>query len=595
METQQQLQDDQLQTPHCQAAKSQAVFDVPPDQRRSANYKPSIWKYDFLESLNSTFDEKEYRKKAEKLIKGVKGLLIETEDLQAKLELIDSIRKLGLNYHFEEEIKKALDKIASCTYKANYSYPFLLENDLYVTALCFRILRLQGYQVSQDMYCGLPADKKGVTKRSSHEDVRMMLELLEASHVALECENFLQEAKAFATEALRIITSSNINNHENNTNLSKHHVVHALEIPTHWRVSWFDVKWQMNSYERGIINNHLNTLLLDLAKLNFNIVQATLQKDLLELSRWWKNLGLIERLNFARDRLVESFMCTVGLAFQPQYKCLRKCLTKVVNFILIVDDVYDLYGSLEELEHFTNAVDRWDVKEIEQLPDCMKICFQALYNTTCEIANEIETENVSCKQVLPHLQKVWADFCKSLFVEAKWYHTGYMPTFKEYLSNAWISSSGPLLLLHSFFSTPHEVGEEIRSPDFLEKNQDLVFNISLIIRLCNDIGTSAVEQERGDAPSSIVCYMQEMKVSEDVARTHIQGMIAKTWQKINKKCFTGEVPAALFSFIDIALNAARVAHSLYQAGDAFGVQVTDNKTQILSLLVEPLSTTLGTN
>ena len=79
-----------------------------------------------------------------------------------------------------------------------------------------------------------------------------------------------------------------------------------------------------------------------------------------------------------------------------------------------------------------------------------------------------------------------------MFVEAKWYHTGYMPTFKEYLSNAWISSSGPLLLLHSFFSVPHEVGEEISSPDFLEKNQDLVYNISLIIRLCNDIGTSAV-------------------------------------------------------------------------------------------------------
>nr|WBW04375.1 terpene synthase [Ficus heteromorpha] len=587
METKRQLQADQLPiSQYCQAAKSQAVFDVPRDnQRKSANYKPSIWKYDFLASLYSSYDKQEYRKEAEKLIKGVKGIFIETEDLRAKLELIDSIRKLGLSYHFEEEVKKALDTLVS-TYKGN-KYPFLRENDLYVTALCFRILRLQGYQVSQDMFCGL-MDEKGVTEKSSKENVRAMLELLEASHLALECENILQEAKAFTTETHKN-TISRINDQENNTELSKH-VVHALEIPTHWRVSWFDVKWQMKSYERGI-NNHVHTLLLDLAKLNFNIVQATLQKDLIELSRWWKNLGLTEKLSFARDRLVESFMCTVGLAFQPQYKCLRKCLTKVVNFILIVDDVYDLYGSLEELDQFTNAVDRWDVKETEQLPDCMKICFQALYNTTCEIANEIETENVSCKQVLPHLQKVWADFCKSLFVEAKWYHTGYMPTFKEYLSNAWISSSGPLLLLHSFFSMPHEVGKEIRSPDFLEKNQDLVYNISLIIRLCNDIGTSAAEQERGDAPSSIVCYMQEMKVSEDVARTHIQGMIAKTWQKINKKCFTGEVPAALFSFIDIALNAPRVAHSLYQAGDAFGVQVSDNKAQILSLLVEPVRTT----
>lgn len=132
------------------------------------------------------------------------------------------------------------------------------------------------------MFCGLMYEK-GVTEKSSHENVRAMLELLEASHLALECENILQEAKAFTTETLKN-TISRINDQENNAELSKH-VVHALEIPTHWRVSWFDVKWQMKSYERGINNNHVHSLLLDLAKLNFNIVQATLQKDLIELSR----------------------------------------------------------------------------------------------------------------------------------------------------------------------------------------------------------------------------------------------------------------------------------------------------------------------
>ncbi|GMN49744.1 hypothetical protein TIFTF001_018908 [Ficus carica] len=188
------------------------------------------------------------------------------------------------------------------------------------------------------MFFGLVDEKGGVIEKSSHhEDVRVMLELLEALHLALECENVLHEAKAFATGSLKN-SISGINNHENNTDLYKL-VVYALEIPTHWRVSWFDVKWQMDSYERGI--HHVRTILLDLAKLNFNIVQATLQKDLRELSR-----------------LVESFVCNVGLAFQPQYKCLRKCLTKVVNFILIVDDINDLYGSLEELERFTNVVDR---------------------------------------------------------------------------------------------------------------------------------------------------------------------------------------------------------------------------------------------
>ena len=96
-----------------------------------------------------------------------------------------------------------------------------------------------------------------------------------------------------------------------------------------------------------------------------------------------------------------------------------------------------------------------------------------------------------------------------------------------------------------------------------------------------------MEQERGDAPSSILCYMKEMDTNEDIAHKNIRGMIAKTWQKINKKCFATN--STLSSFVNIALNAARVAHSLYQSGDAFGVQVTENKKLILSLLVEPLN------
>lgn len=78
---------------------------------------------------------------------------------------------------------------------------------------------------------------------------------------------------------------------------------------------------------------------------------------------WWRNLGITENLNFARDRLVETFMCSVGFACDPQKKSFRKFLTKVLNLIVIIDDVYDIYGTLEELKHFTNALNRliWQI------------------------------------------------------------------------------------------------------------------------------------------------------------------------------------------------------------------------------------------
>jgi (3S)-linalool synthase len=36
---------------------------------------------------------------------------------------------------------------------------------------------------------------------------------------------------------------------------------------------------------------------------------------------------------------------------------------------------------------------RWDLDAIEQLPEYMKICYMALYNTTNEIAYRIQKEH----------------------------------------------------------------------------------------------------------------------------------------------------------------------------------------------------------
>ncbi|KAL7250341.1 hypothetical protein ACSBR1_012360 [Camellia fascicularis] len=97
-------------------------------------------------------------------------------------------------------------------------------------------------------------------------------------------------------------------------------------------------------------------------------------------------MGLANKLSFARDRLMECFFWTVGMGFEPQFSSCRKGLTKVASLITTIDDVYDVYGSLDELELFTAAVERWDTNAVETLPDYMKLCFLALYNTVNEMA-----------------------------------------------------------------------------------------------------------------------------------------------------------------------------------------------------------------
>ncbi|KAL7213323.1 hypothetical protein ACSBR2_015939 [Camellia fascicularis] len=467
-------------------------------QRRSANYKPNIWKYDLLQSLTTQYNEEEYKRQVEKLKEEVMCMFMEAVDLVAKLEFIDNIEKLGLANLFEMEIKEALDTIVA--FKNNHP---ITEEGLYANALFFRLLRQHGFHISQDIFRGFTS-KMGTFIKTTNCDTKAMLELLEASHLALEGENILIEAKAFSTGILKNITNS-----KNVENKVTKQLSHALELPLQWRVQWYDVKSHIHDLEN---NDNTNSVLLKLAKLNFNMVQATHQNDLKDTSRW-------------------------------------------------------------------------DDKEIQQLPECMKICFQALYNTTNEVAHEIQKEKGWKNSILPYLHKVWADFCKALLVEARWYNKSYTPTLDEYLENGWVSSSGPVLSLLAFFSVMEGTTRE-ELVDLLAKSDVLVHCTSMIIRLCNDLGTSAAELERGDAPSSILCFMREANVSEEIARKKIRTTIKDTWNKINHEIITQS--PFLQPFVKYTVNTARVAHFIYQHGDGFGNQERETRAQVLSMLIEPL-------
>ena len=92
--------------------------------------------------------EEEHKNRAEKLKEEVKLMFGKSMEVLAKLELIDILMKLGLSILFDKEIMEALDSIAASIKINNHT----LEEDLYATALCFRLLRLHGHEISQGMY-----------------------------------------------------------------------------------------------------------------------------------------------------------------------------------------------------------------------------------------------------------------------------------------------------------------------------------------------------------------------------------------------------------------------------------------------------------
>ncbi|XP_034703599.1 (-)-alpha-terpineol synthase-like [Vitis riparia] len=536
--------------------------------RRTANYQAPIWDYDYVQSLRSDYTGETCIGRLDQLKREVKMMLGKVEKPLDQLELIDLLQRLGISYQFEDEIKRLLNSIY-CNHNIDDKWK---KENLHATALEFRILRQNGYSIPQDVFSSFK-DEIGDFKACFSEDIQGILCLYEASYLSIEGESILEEARDFTKKHLEGCLRQNID--ENLAIL----VSHALELPLHWRMLRLEARWFIDAYERS---QDMNPILLEFAKLDYNMVQAKHQEDLKYASRWWRSTRLGEKLSFARDRLMENFLWTVGVIFEPQFGYCRRMLTKVNAMITTIDDVYDVYGTLEELELFTDAVDRWDINAMDQLPEYMKICFLALYNSTNEMAYDLLKDQGS--HIIAYLRKAWADLCKSYLLEAKWYHARYTPTLQEYLSNAWISISAPAILVHAFFFVTNPITED--ALECLEQYCNIIRWSSIILRLSDDLGTSSDELKRGDVPKSIQCYMHETGACEEDAREHIKCLIGETWKKMNED----RVMESPFSqtFIGIAINLARMAQCMYQYGDGHGVQDRETKDRVLSLLIEPI-------
>ncbi|CAN1790258.1 Alpha-thujene synthase TPS3, chloroplastic [Linum perenne] len=207
--------------------------------------------------------------------------------------MIDVLQRIGLGYHFESEIHSALEHIASS------SDLYAPELSLHATALRFRLIRqLTGISISQDIFNKF-RDGNGKFKQEIVKDTNGLLELYEASYLAVNGEDIMDEAKAFAIHNLTT------DNGSTTSTLGKR-VKRALQLPSNWRMQRSDTKWFIELYQQ---TKEQDTNINELAKLDFNVVQQAHQNELEELTRWWKDLGLIENMEFARDPLLWVDLC----------------------------------------------------------------------------------------------------------------------------------------------------------------------------------------------------------------------------------------------------------------------------------------------
>ncbi|KAM3360324.1 hypothetical protein P3S68_020036 [Capsicum galapagoense] len=513
--------------------------------RPVANFSPSLWGDMFLSFSIDNHVEQKYAEEIEVLKEQTRSMLLATgRKLEEKLNLIDVIERLGIAYHFEKEIDEILEQI----YKENSNFEGGDYNDdLCTCALQFRLLRQHGYNISLKIFNKF-LDENGKLKESPASDVLGLLSLYEASHVRTHGEDILEDALAFSTTHLESATP-----HLNSP--LKEQVTHALEQSLHKGIPRIEIQFFISSiYDKAETKNDV---LLRFAKLDYNLLQMLHKQELAEVSRWWKDLNFVNTLPYARDRVVECYFWALGVYYEPQYSQARVMLVKTIAMISIVDDTYDAYGTVEELATYTDVIQRWDIKEIDSLPDYMKISYKALLDLYKDYEKEMSRDGRS--HVVYYAKERLKELVKSYNIEAKWFIEGHMPPASEYLRNAFVTTTYYYLATTSYLGMKYAKEQEF---EWLSKNPKILEGCVTICRVIDDIATYEVEKNRGQLSTGIECYMRDYSVSTKEAMAKFQEMGESGWKDINEGMLR-PTPIPM-EFLSRILNLARLVDVTYK-------------------------------
>ncbi|XP_049350985.1 sesquiterpene synthase 31 [Solanum verrucosum] len=536
--------------------------------RPVADFSPSLWGDRFHSfSLDNKVAEK-YVEEIETLKEQTRSILMSGNTLAEKLNLIDIVERLGIAYHFEKQIDDMLDLHI---FNIDPNFEAHEYNNLCTLSLQFRILRQHGYNISPKIFSRFQ-DSNGKFNGSLCNDIKGLLNLYEASHVRTHGEDILEEALAFSTAHLESAAP------HLKSPLSKQ-VTHALEQSLHKSIPRVETRYFISIYEE---EEFKNDVLLRFAKLDFNLLQMLHKQELSEVSRWWKDLDFVKTLPYARDRAVECYFWTMGVYAEPQYSQARVILAKTIAMISIVDDTFDAYGVVKELEVYTDAIQRWDISQIDRLPEYMKISYKALL----DLYNDYETElsNDGRSDVVQYAKERMKEIVRNYFVEAKWFIEGYMPPVSEYLSNALATSTYYLLTTTSYLGMKSATKEDF---EWLAKNPKILEANVTLCRVIDDIATYEVEKGRGQIATGIECYMRDYGVSTEVAMEKFQEMAETAWKDVNEGILQ-PTPVST-KILTRILNLARIIDVTYKHNqDGYTHPEKVLKPHIIALLVDSI-------
>uniref|UniRef100_A0ACD5V9U6 Uncharacterized protein n=1 Tax=Avena sativa TaxID=4498 RepID=A0ACD5V9U6_AVESA len=449
------------------------------------------------------------------------------------LNIVDHLKRLCIDHYFQDEIDTVMDSCVDLIHSDN-----LLD-----ATLSFRMMREAGYYVPADNVLQKFANGNGDFNLGYSKDIRALLSLQDMSHLNMG-EPILYKAKEFSYKHLKLA----VNYLE--PNLARY-VRKSLDHPYHLSLMQYKARHHL-CYLQSLPTRNNAMEKLALAELQINKLQY--RKEMEEIRRWWMDLGLSQEIPAARDQVLKWYMWPMTVLEGFSFSRYRIETAKIISLIYIVDDIFDVVGTQEELSLFNEAIKMWDLEATDSLPRYMISCYKALYTVTNDIANLARKEHGL--NPINHLKKAWEKLFDGFMIEGKWLSGNQVPTSEDYLRNGVITSGAPLVFLHIFFMLGHDLEEA--DSDHIPQ---LISCPAKIMRLWDDMGSAKDEAQEGLDGSYKEFYLRENPHGD--AEQHMLEMIAHEWEELNRVCFSTKKSSLSPSFVGASMNFARMISVMY--------------------------------
>ncbi|KAL5211774.1 hypothetical protein ABZP36_022621 [Zizania latifolia] len=452
-------------------------------------------------------------------------------NMYCQLSMVDALEKMGISQYFVSEIKSILDTAYSSWLQRDEE----IMSDITTCAMAFRLLRMNGYDVSSAELSHV-AEASGFrdSLQGYLNDTKSILELHKASkHSLSEDELILDNIGSWSGSLLKEALLSN----GVQRNPTSEEIDYALKFPFYCTLDRLDHKKNIRNFDtkgsRMLKTEfkppHANQDFLALAADDFCLSQSKYQDELNYLDGWVKE-NRLDQLQFARQKITYCYLSAAATVFQPEWSDARISWAKTAWLTAVVDDLFDVGGSRDEVKNLMELVEKWDEhQQVGFYSEDVKIVFLAVYKTVNDIGAKASA--LQGHDVTEYLIGSWRHILRSMMAEIEWQWSQYMPTFEEYMESGAVSLGQGATAMAALFL----IGQKLPVDVVKHQEYEELFRLmGTCGRLLNDI--RGIEREEMDGKMtngvSLLALHSGGSMSVHEAKKEVQKIIDTSRRKL---------------------------------------------------------------